>query len=104
MDFKHLASKIGFDEEDFMDLVALFITTTLSDLDKIKQGVSTNHPEDAAAASHSIKGAAGNMGFDDMFALAKKMEAQAKAGRLDNFDVYILDLETRVRALSPTDI
>jgi HPt (histidine-containing phosphotransfer) domain-containing protein len=104
MDFKHLASKIGFDEEDFMELVELFITTTLSDLEKIKQGVSTNHPEDAAAASHSIKGAAGNMGFDYMFALAKKMEVQARSGSLENFDAYILDLETRVRALLPTDI
>jgi HPt (histidine-containing phosphotransfer) domain-containing protein len=99
MDFKYLASKIGFDEEEFMELVELFITTTLSDLEKVKQGVFTNHPEDAAVASHSIKGAAGNMGFDDMFALAKKMEVQAKAGRLENFDAYILDLETKVKGL-----
>lgn len=104
MDFKHLASKIGLDEEEFMELVELFITTTLSDLDKIKQGVSTNHPEDAEAAAHSIKGAAGNMGFDDMFALAKEMESQAKAGNLENFDAHVLDLETRVRALAPIDI
>lgn len=100
MDFKHLASKIGFDEEDFMALVALFITTTLADLDKIKQGVFTNHPEDASAAAHSIKGAAGNMGFDDMFALAKEMESQAKAGRLENFDTYIRDLETQIKGLN----
>ena len=104
MDFKHLASKIGLDEEEFMELVELFITTTLSDLDKIKKGVGENHPKDAAAASHSIKGAAGNMGFDDMFVLAKKMESQATEGNLENFDAYILDLETQVRALPPTDI
>ncbi len=99
MDFKHLASKIGIDEEDFMELVELFISTTLSDLDKIKQGVSNNCPEDAAAASHSIKGAAGNMGFDLIFELAKKMEFQAKAGSLENFDAYIIDLEKQVRDL-----
>lgn len=104
MDFKHLASKIGIDEEDFMELVELFITTTLSDLEKIKQGVLKNSPEDAAAASHSIKGAAGNMGFEAMFDLAKKMEFQAKAGSLENFDAYILDLETQVRGLEPTEI
>ncbi len=99
MDFKHLASKIGIDEEDFMELVELFISTTLSDLDKIKQGVCDNYPEDAAAASHSIKGAAGNMGFALIFELAKKMEFQAKAGSFENFDAYIVDLEKQVRNL-----
>ena len=100
MDFKYLASKIGIDDEDFMELVELFITTTLSDLDKIKQGVAANHPEDAAAAAHSIKGAAGNMGFEAMAELAKKMEIQAKAGSLENFDAHILDLESQVNQLS----
>jgi histidine phosphotransfer protein HptB len=99
MDFKDLASKIGIDDEDFMELVELFITTTLSDLDKIKQGVATNKSEDAAAAAHSIKGAAGNMGFEAMSELAKKMEHQAKAGSLENFDLYIIDLETQVNEL-----
>jgi len=100
MDFKHLASRIGLDEEDFMELVELFITTTLSDLAKIKEGVKNNCHQDAASASHSIKGAAGNMGFDAMFTLAKKMEMQAKTGNLENFDAYIKELETRVAKLT----
>ena len=100
MDFKYLASRIGIDDEDFMELVELFITTTLSDLDKIKQGMAANHPEDVGAAAHSIKGAAENMGFESMSELAKKMEFQAKAGSLENFDAYILDLETQVKELS----
>ncbi|MCP3939976.1 MAG: Hpt domain-containing protein [Desulfobacteraceae bacterium] len=100
MDFKHLASKIGLDDEDFMELVELFITTTLSDLEKIKQGVAANRIEDVVASSHSIKGAAGNMGFDDIFTLTKKMESESKAGSLENFDAYILDLENQVMEIT----
>ena len=39
-------------------------------------------------------------GFDDMFALAKKMESQAKTGSLKNFDSYVLELETQVKGLT----
>lgn len=100
MDFKALGSRLGIDEEDFMELVELFITTTLDDIEKIRQGLTDNNPVDAAAAAHSIKGAAGNLGLDDIYSLSKKMEEQAKNGSLDQFDVYIKNLETKVNALA----
>ena len=100
MDFKDLASRLGIDEDDFQELVELFVTTTLSDIEKIKKGVQEGNSQDAAAASHSIKGAAGNLGFDDIFTLAKDMEMQAKQGSMDNFEDYIRDLENGVNALN----
>jgi HPt (histidine-containing phosphotransfer) domain-containing protein len=99
MDIKALAARIGLDEEDFQELVELFITTTQADIDKIKVGVSQNNPVAAAEASHSIKGASGNLGFDEIFILSQDMEAQAKKGSLDNFEDYIVDLENKVNSL-----
>jgi HPt (histidine-containing phosphotransfer) domain-containing protein len=100
MDFKELGSRLGIDEEDFMELVELFVTTSLGDIEKIKKGLEDDNPADAAAASHSIKGAAGNLGFDDISELASKMETQAKSGSLDNFDSYITDIQAQVEALA----
>ena len=102
MDYKHLADQLDMSEEEFSELAALFVTITRADLKKIRQGVSNDNPSRAAAAAHSIKGAAGNLGFTRMADLAQKMEALANAGNLDNFDVYIMDLETRVEALAAT--
>ncbi len=99
MDFKDLAARLGLDEEDFVELAELFVTTTLSDIDKIKEGVAENNSTDAASASHSIKGAAGNLGFNDIFELTKKMEAQAKEGNLNGFDAYISDIENKLKAI-----
>lgn len=99
MDFKDLASRLGIDDDDFTELVELFVTTTFSDIAKIKKGLSDNNPADAAAASHSIKGASGNLGFDDIFALSRDMEMHAKKGSLDNFEDYITELENKVNAL-----
>ena len=102
MDFNDLASRLGIDEEDVKELVELFVTTTFSDIGKIKKGISDNNPADAAAAAHSIKGAAGNLGFDEIFSLARDMEIQAKQGSLDGFDAYVKDLEQKVNALNPS--
>jgi HPt (histidine-containing phosphotransfer) domain-containing protein len=99
MDYKNLASRLGFDIDEFLELVTLFVTTTVSDIDKIKIGVRQSNCQAAAAAAHSIKGAAGNLGFDDIFTLAKDMEIQAKEENLDNFETYIKDLENKVNAL-----
>jgi len=100
MDFKILASRLGLDEDDFNELVGLFITTTLSDIDKIKKSVQESSSKGAADASHSIKGASGNLGFDDIFQLTQKMEMQALNGSLDNFEEYLHELENGVNALN----
>ncbi len=99
MDFKDLASRLGIGEDDFIEIVELFVTITLSDIDKIKKGILENNPADVAAASHSIKGAAGNLGFDDIFECAQKMEAQAREGSLENFDAYVSDIEDNLKAI-----
>lgn len=101
MDFQDLAARLGIDDEDFLELVELFVTTTLSDIDKIKHGVQAENSRDVAAASHSIKGAAGNLGFDEIFELAKLMEIQAKEEDLDGFADFIKALESKVKALNP---
>lgn len=100
MDFKNLASRLGIDEDDFNELIELFITTTLSDIDKIKKGLRESSSKDVAAASHSIKGASGNLGFDEIYNLTKDMEILAMDGKLENFEEYIRDIETRVNALN----
>jgi HPt (histidine-containing phosphotransfer) domain-containing protein len=99
MDYKDLAEKLGIDEEDFVELVDLFVTTTRSDIAKIRTAVQTDSPADAAAAAHSTKGAAGNLGFDDIFALSQRMEMQAKQGNLDQMTAHVSDLEAMLNAL-----
>jgi HPt (histidine-containing phosphotransfer) domain-containing protein len=93
MSFEKLASRLGIDTEDFIELVELFITTTESDMDKIRQAMGGNNPADAAAAAHSIKGAAANLGYEGMADVAKEMEALGKDGSLEGFDGYMSDLD-----------
>ena len=99
MDYKYLASQLGFDESEFMEFVELFVETSLSDLDKIRQGLAAQDLPAVAAASHSIKGAAGNLGFEELAALALEMEMAAKQGNAEGFDRYAAKLETWIKEL-----
>lgn len=93
MDFEALASRLGIDMEDFLELVELFYTTCQADMEKIRTSIRDNSPAAAAAAAHSIKGAAGNLGFEEMAALAQKMEFQGKADSLEGFDSWTAELD-----------
>lgn len=83
MDLKHMAVNLGLDEDDFRELTELLISTTLADLAKLEDGVAGGNASEAASAAHSIKGAAGNMGFMELSAIAAAVEADARGGRFD---------------------
>jgi histidine phosphotransfer protein HptB len=102
MDYKYLADQLDMDETEFLELLALFVDTARTDLEKIRRGVSCGDFSRTAAAAHSIKGAAGNLGFTHLADLAGKMESAANGGSFENVDAYLTDLETRVDALIPT--
>ncbi len=99
MDFEYLASRLGLDKEDFLELSELFVTTTQADLEKIRKAMADSDSSAAAAAAHSIKGAAANLGFEAMAELAKTMEFKGKDGSLEGFDAHVAELEGHVQAL-----
>ncbi|MGE4518843.1 MAG: Hpt domain-containing protein [Desulfobacteraceae bacterium] len=74
MSLKKYAENLGLEEEDFRELTLLFIETTQKDLEKLDQSVKNNDFNMAREASHSIKGASGNLGFMDIWEAATKCE------------------------------
>ncbi len=83
MDFGSMASGLGLGEDDFKELADLLVTTSLSDIKKLEKGVASGDQNKVAQAAHSIKGAAGNLGFMDISAIAARTEAQARQGILN---------------------
>ena len=83
MNFKQFAETLGLDEEEFMELAELFLDTCASDLDKMTAAVIDVNPEEVSKAAHSIKGAAGNLGFKELSDIAKEIEHNAQEGNLN---------------------
>ena len=81
MNFEKLAEEIGFDKEEYMELIELFINTTTSDIDKLRTAINNGDFNAAEKAAHSIKGAASSLGLMEISDEAKKIEYAGKEGQ-----------------------
>lgn len=96
MKLEKLAEEMGLDQEDYVELVELFVQTGLSDLSALQTAIQTGDLEKAAAAAHSLKGAADNFGEAGIFDLARSLQKQIQNGRTDGVEVFIVGLKEKL--------
>lgn len=100
MDIKTISVDLQMKEDEVAELLDLFITTTLGDMDKIREAVKENDFEKAASAAHSIKGAAANMTLNTISSIAKQAETEAGQGSLDSMEQMLTELSREIDTLS----
>ena len=83
MDFKELAENLGLEEEEFVEIVELFVEKTASELIELQGAIDKSDIKEVIAIGHSIKGASGNLGFIEIAELADAVELKAREGSLD---------------------
>ena len=74
MDLKDLAERLGLAENEYMDLVRLFIDTSAAELENLNTAILNRSEADAMAVAHSLKGAALNMKLMEFSETAMAME------------------------------
>jgi len=99
MDLKKLAEKLGLDVEDIRELLELYVETTTSDLAQLKVAIETKDAELAHAKAHSIKGASGNLGLNEIYELAKKIDDLARVNALDGLEDMVQVLQEKSNSL-----
>jgi HPt (histidine-containing phosphotransfer) domain-containing protein len=92
MNFKELADKIGLEEEDYRELVELFLDTGMADYHQLKSAYADSDDVQVARSAHTISGASGNLGLMNVYGVAKRIELAAIDKQLDrvNGDVATL--------------
>jgi HPt (histidine-containing phosphotransfer) domain-containing protein len=83
MDLKSLAKNLELDEDEFLELVSLFLKTSSSDLNKLQTAIEKGDGQKMAELAHSVKGAAVTLGLTEIFENVKKLETDVKANDLD---------------------
>ena len=86
MEAKKLAENLGLEEEKFAELFGLYKETTSSDLKELKHAISSGDAEKAHEKAHSIKGASGNLGLDELYETAKAIHDRARVNSLGELE------------------
>jgi HPt (histidine-containing phosphotransfer) domain-containing protein len=83
MNFSELAGQIGLEEDEYRELVELFIETGRPDVEHIASDLAAGNAEQVARRAHTLCGAAGNLRIMALHEVAKRIELAASQNRLD---------------------
>ena len=83
MNFNKMSRILGLEEDEYLELVELFIETSKSDINNLQDAIDNKHIVMISEIAHSLKGAAMNLGLDDFLELAKTIETTARDGKLE---------------------
>ena len=95
-----MASNLGFDEDEFKEVAQLLITVSLTDMETLEQGLSENNPDKVKDAAHSIKGAAGNLGFMELSNCAETIENSARSQQIENLEPHVQTIKNWLQAIT----
>jgi HPt (histidine-containing phosphotransfer) domain-containing protein len=96
MNLKELGLELGLEQDEIRELLVIFIETSESDIDKLQQAVVEGDAKRAADAAHSIKGSSANLGFMDIFSVAKNLEQKARENSLEDLTDEVLIIKDRL--------
>jgi HPt (histidine-containing phosphotransfer) domain-containing protein len=100
MNFKELGARLGLEEDEYRELIELFVESGGADYERLQAAVASNDLEQIARSAHTIKGAAGNLGLMDVHAVAREIEETAANTQKDALDRALETLGTQFQAIA----
>ena len=102
MNFKVQAEKMGLDEEEYIEIVNLFIQTTADNLGQIRSAVETGDVSKIREETHSLKGAALNLGFWEICEIADRLTKRVRENCWQGLAADIEVIQGRVDRIADT--
>ena len=99
MNLEDMASAIGFDKSDFIELAEMLLETSRSDLEKFVVALNAGELKKAAMSAHSIKGASANLGFTEMATAAATLETLSKTNDISPIAPQITLIEDEMQKI-----
>ncbi len=100
LDIEALAQEMGFEVEDVMMLVSMFVEGAQTSLEAIFQAIPATDLETLAQEAHSIKGSAANLKLENISKLALIIESAAKNNLECDYQKVATVLQEKIDALN----
>ena len=96
MNPNELMEKLGLSVEEMAELVALFVDSCRKDLNQMSAALAAEDARGVSETAHSIKGASGNMRFEQVYELARIIEEEARQRNLANIEPRIEQIRATI--------
>jgi HPt (histidine-containing phosphotransfer) domain-containing protein len=96
MNFKVQAEKMGLDEDEYVEIVDLFIKTTTDNLRQLRSAVETGDTSKIREEAHSLKGAALNLGFLEICEIVERIGKRARENSWQGLPADIEVIQGRI--------
>ncbi len=87
------AQEIGISTSSYLRLCRVFLESTRTDLEELRQAVARRDASSAGTVAHHIKGAARNMEFKSVAQTAETLVQVAQAGETETLPRYMERIE-----------
>jgi HPt (histidine-containing phosphotransfer) domain-containing protein len=100
MNLKTKAGELELEEEEYLELIRLFIATALTDVKELEAALERGETERAVRSAHSLKGAAGNLLLNSMYEHARKIEIASREGTLEGIGRALASLKQELHDIT----
>jgi len=95
MNFKELGANLGLEEDEYRELIELFVMSGNADFESLQTGLAEGDADKVMRCAHTIKGASGNLGLADVSDVAKSIEERAMNNELDGLAQTVQTLKSQ---------
>ncbi len=85
IDIDSLAAQLGFENEEVLMLMEMFLETANSSMHDLKSAIESEDFESIRSHAHSIKGSAANLTLEPLYLAAKEIEEAAKTAQMIDY-------------------
>jgi len=100
VNLKKLANRLDIGEEECLELLNLFKKTAASELRNLESTLEKKDAPVVEKMAHSIKGAAGILGLQEIHDAAKRIETAARTNRLEEIEVDLRIIKEKLEMIT----
>ena len=89
-------------EDEFTELVTVFITDGIKQIDDLRQAIAASEADNIRRIAHTLKGSSSNLGINGLSELSKTLEFKAADNQLNGADELLQKIIDEYEAVKQT--